>query len=210
MILSKAKHIIAGQMAKHGNNLISGPDTFNGIIAKAEVSYDRPTDEYTILAAYNATINSGEVITASADRYIPTKIEKPSADNMDIYQRGFAIKVNASGDLKEYIDPMNASTDGWDEPHGVEGIDYGWITKKTGVWANFLKLTLNADENQDIGQIESAVFLVTIPRSVNASITPIAEHRFESRTGRKWKVEDVDDMIYSIHAYQLRVVPDER
>ena len=210
MILSRAKHIIAGQMSKHGNVLISGSDTFKGIIAKAEVSYDRPTDEYTLLAAYNATINSGEIITDNGDRYILTKIEKPSADDMKVYQRGFAKIVNASGDLKIYVDQMNASTDGWDEPTGIDGTDYGWITKKTGVWANFLKLSLNAEENQDIGQIESAVFLVTIPRNVNASITPLAEHRFETRTGRKWKVEDVDDLVYLNHSYLLRVVPDER
>ncbi len=210
MILSRAKHMIAGKLSRHGNVLISGSDTFRGIIAKAEVSYDRPTDEYTLLAAYNATINSGEIITASVNRYIPTKIEKPSADNMEVYQRGFAKIVNASGDLKVYVDPMNASTDGWDEPVGIDGTDYGWITKKTGVWANFLKITLNAEENIEIGQIESAVFLVTIPRNVNASITPVAEHRFETRTGRKWKVEDVDDLVYLDQSYLLRVVPDER
>lgn len=215
MILSRAKHIIASQLERIGSEHTSSDgDTFKAVIAKANVSYDRPSHEYTLLAAHNAVIADGKLITSEQGEYfIPTRLEKPNTSGgVDQYIRGYLQKANASGDISLYINPANASKDVWGEPSGVEGADWGWVIQKTGIDACFERMEMRPRNLSDtIGQVEEAEYLVTVPwADVNASFTPIAECRFAGRNGQDWKVLDVDNKTYINQAYIMRVVTDSR
>lgn len=215
MILSRAKHIITSQINRIGSAYTSGDNnnnkTFKAIIAKANVSYDKPSHEYTLLAAYNASIDNGKIISGQDEHYIPTKIDKPNiSGGATQYIRGYLQQANASGDLKSFIDPVNASKDAWDKPTGTEGIDWGWVTKKTGIYACFDRQEMRPRNSDTIGQIEESEYLVSIPWNVNASYTPIAECRFTDRNGNDWKILDIDDKTYINQAYIMRIVTDDR
>jgi len=212
MILSKAKYIVASKLEKIGTEYTSGSDTFKGIISKANVSYDKPSHEYTILAAYDANINDGTIISGEGNYFVPIKIDKPNTSGgTEQYIRGYLQQVNASGDIKSFIDPVNASKDVWDKPTGTEGTDWGWVKQKTGVHVCFERKEMRPDnEPNSVGQIESAEYLVTMAWNVNASFTPIAECRFTDRNGDNWKVLDIDNKTYINQAYVVRVVTDDR
>jgi len=209
-MLSKAKNIIAGKVTRFGSTYTSDSTEFKAIIAKSQVSYDKPSPEFTLLAGYNADITDGYLIEGQDEHYIPTKIDRPNIMGGNAqYIRGYMKQANASIDIKSYIDPSNASKDVWDAPSGVDGTDWGWIIQKTSVYVNFEKMELRP-ENRAIGQIESAEFMVTIPWNVNASFTPIAECRLTDRSGQNWKVLDVDNKSYINQAYLVRVGTDAR
>lgn len=216
MILSKAKHIIASQLSRVGSEYISddGDDnTFDAVIAKANVSYDRPGHEYTLLTAYNSNIADGAIISGQGDEhFIPLKIDKPNTSGgSGQYIRGYLQQANASGDISLYINPANASKDVWGQPSGTDGTDWGWVIQKTGVYACFNRMEMRPESKPNtIGQIESAEYLVNVPWNVNASFTPIAECRFTDRNSKDWKVLDVDDKRHINQAYELRVVTDDR
>uniref|UniRef100_A0A6M3JWR0 Uncharacterized protein n=1 Tax=viral metagenome TaxID=1070528 RepID=A0A6M3JWR0_9ZZZZ len=209
-MLSKARNIIAGKVTRFGSTYTSNETEFKAIIAKSQVSYDKPTQEFTLLAGYNADITDGYLISGQDDNFIPTKIDRPNMmGGNDQYTRGYLRQANASIDIKSYINPSNASKDVWDAPSEVEGTDWGWVIQKTSVFVNFEKMELRP-ENRPVGQIESAEFMVTIPWSVNASFTPIAECRLSDRNGRNWRVLDIDDKSYINQAYLVRVGSDAR
>jgi len=212
MLLSKAKYIVASKIEKVGTEYTSGSDTFKGVISKANVSCDKPSHEYTILAAYNASINDGTIISGEGNYFVPTKLDKPNTSGgAEQYIRGYLQQANASGDIKLFIDPSNASKDVWGKPTGTKGTDWGWVKQKTGVHVCFERKEMRPESKPDsIGQIESAEYLVTIPWNVNASVTPIAECRFTDRNSSDWKVLDVDNKTYINQAYVVRVVTDSR
>ena len=90
MNLSKLKNIVAGRLNKIGSDYTSNEDTFKAVIAKANVSYDQPTQEFTLLAGYNASINAGYLIEGQGDYFIPTKIDKPiTSGGNEQYIRGY-------------------------------------------------------------------------------------------------------------------------
>lgn len=210
MILSKLQGHIVSQVARHGTSYNSSRDTFIAILAKADVSQDMPRADYTILAGYNATINSGEIISGDGRRYIPLKIDLPSAVGVNVYKRVYMKMANASGNFQRYRDPVNASTDEWDVPTGVEGVDYGWVNEKTGVWVN-MDIKAIGDTLTNVGRAEKTSYNVFIPASVgNSSYTPVIGDRFVDKNGRKWKIDDVDGFVYQEEAYMARVSPDER
>ena len=210
MNLSKVKNIIAGKMNRAGSDYTSNDETFKAVISKANVSYDQPTQEFTLLATYNASVNDRYLIEGQGDHFVPTKIDKPvTSGGNEQYIRGYLKQANASIDIKSYIDPSNASKDVWGDPTGTEGTDWGWVIQKTGVWVNFEKRELRPD-NERIGQIEDAEYMVSIPWSVNASFTPIAECRLTDRNSKDWKVLDVDDKSYINQAYLVRISTDAR
>jgi len=212
MILSRAKHIIAGSTQRHGSEYTSDGNTFNAIIAKSQVSYDKPSQEYTLLAAYNADITNGATISGQDEYFIPTKIEKPNTSGgVEQYIRGYLQQANASGDISLYINPANASKDVWGQPSGTEGTNWGWVIKKTGVYVCFNRMEMRPENKADtVGQIESAEYLVNVAWNINASFTPIAECRFTDRNGTNWKILDVDDKKHINQSYELRVVTDDR
>lgn len=211
MNLSKAKNIIAGRLNRNiGSEYTSNEDTFKAVIAKSQVSYDKPSSEFTLLAAHNANITDGHLIEGHGDRFIPTKFDRPvtSGGNAQ-YTRGYLKQANASIDISSYVDPANASKDAYGDPTGTDGTDWGWVVKKTGVWSNFERMEMRPD-NERIGQIQNAEYLVTVPWSVNASFTPIAECRVADRNDRNWKVLDVDDKTFTLQSYIMRVGTDDR
>ena len=209
-MFSKAKNIIAGKVTRFGSAYTSNGTEFKAIVAKSQVSYDKPTQEFTLLAGYNADITDGYLISGQDDNFIPTKIDRPNMmGGNDQYTRGYLRQANASIDIKSYVDPSNASKDVWGQPTGTDGIDWGWVIQKTSVYVSFEKMELRP-ENRPIGQIESAEFMVTIPWSVNASFTPIAECRLSDRNGRNWRVLDIDDKSHINQAYLVRVGSDAR
>jgi len=212
MILSKAKRIIASQVRRIGSEYASGDNTFKAIVSKSNVSYDKPSQEYTLLAAYNASITNGKIISGQGEKYIPVKLDKPNVSGGNTqYIRGYLQQANASGDIKSFIDPANASKDVWDKPTGTEGTDWGWVIKKTGIHACFELKGMSPESKPDsVGQIETAGYIVTVPWDINASFTPIAECRFTDRDGNDWKVLDVDNKIYINQAYVMRIVTDDR
>ena len=214
MLLSKAKHIIASQLERVGTEYTSGSDTFNGVISKANVSYDKPSHEYTILVSYDASINDGKTISGEGNYFVPTKIDRPNTSGgSEQYTRGYLQLANASGDISLYINPANASKDVWGEPTGTEGTDWSWVIQKTGIHACFERMEMRPRNTSDnaIGQIEEAEYLVTVPWvDLNASFTPIAECRFTDRNGDDWKVLDIDNKTYINQSYIMRVVTDDR
>ncbi len=211
MNLSKVKNIVAGRLSRNvGSNYTSNGNTFKAVVSKAQVSYDKPTQEFTLLAAHNANITDGYLIAGQGDRFVPTKIDRPNTSGgTDQYTRGYLKQINASIDISTYVDPVNASKDAYGDPTGVEGTDWGWVVQKTGEWANFERKEMRPDTER-IGQIEDAEYLVAIPWSVNASVTPIPELRITDRTSNNWKVLDVDDKSFINQAYLLRVSTDAR
>jgi len=210
MNLSKAKTIIAGKLKSIGSDYTSNSNIFKAVIAKAQVSYDKPTMEFTLLANYNASIVDGYLIEGQGEKFVPTKLDKPvTSDGNAQYTRGYLKQVNASIDISTYTDPTNASKDAWDQPSGTDGTDWGWVIQKTSVWVNFEKMEMRPD-NEKIGQIEDAEYLVAVPWSVNASFTPIAECRVTDRNSNTWKVLDVDNKSFINQAYLLRVGTDAR
>lgn len=210
MNLSKAKTIITGKLKSVGSDYTSNSNIFKAVIAKAQVSYDKPTMEFTLLANYNASIVDGYLIEGQGEKFVPTKLDKPvTSDGNAQYTRGYLKQVNASIDISTYTDPTNASKDAWDQPSGTDGTDWGWVIQKTSVWVNFEKMEMRPD-NEKIGQIEDAEYLVAVPWSVNASFTPIAECRLTDRNSNTWKVLDVDNKSFINQAYLLRVGTDAR
>ena len=210
MNLSKLKNVVAGKLNKVGSNYTSNNNTFKAVIAKAQVSYDKSTHEFTLLAAHNANITDGYLITGQDNRFVPTKIDKPTTSGGNAqYTRGYLKQVNASIDISSYIDPANASKDVWGDPTGTDGTDWGWVIQKTGVFVNFERMEMRPD-NERIGQIEDAEYLVTVPLSVNASITPIPELRVTDRNSNNWKVLDVDNKTFDSQSYIMRVSTDDR
>lgn len=209
MILSKMQGHIVGQIARHGTSYNSSGDTFGALLMKADVSQDMPRADYTILAGYNATIHSGQLINGEGRHYIPLKIDRPNAVGADVYKRVYMKMANASGNFQRYRDPVNASTDVWDVPTGTEGTDYGWVNEATGVWVS-MDIKAIGDSKTDVGQLEKTSYNVFIPASVNNSYTPVIGDRFVDQNGRKWKLDDVDGFVYQEEAYMARVSPDER
>jgi hypothetical protein len=212
MILSRAKHIIASQVERIGSSYTSGSNTFKAVIAKSQVSYDKPSHEYTLLAAHDADISDGKIITGQDEHFIPTKMEKPNTSGGEAqYTRGYLQQANASGDIKSFIDPANASKDVWGKPTGVEGTNWGWVIQKKGIYACFERKGMNPKNTDAIGQIEEAEYLVVVSwADVNASFIPIAECRFTDRHDNDWKVLDIDNKTYINQAYIMRVVTDDR
>jgi len=212
MGFSKAKGKIKSQIAKHGSLFETGDDTFYGILLKANANADLPRSEYVVFTSYNATINDGKIIKNddNNNRYLPLKIDKQDLVSQDIYKKAYLRQVNASGSIKHYLDPSNASKDAWDAPTGTSGTDYGWITKNTSVWVNFEKVSLREQVNDKVGDIETPEFFLYIPRFVNASHTPIAGDRFVTTGGDEWKLESVDSYSYIDQAYMTRVIKDDR
>ena len=209
-MISMLKNIVASNVTRYGSAYTSNGAEIKAIILKADVSVDKPTRDFTLLAGYNASIENGYLIEGQGEHFVPTKIDLPNfLGGKDQYTRGYLKQANASVDIKSYVDPANASKDAWDSPTGTDGTDWGWVTQKTGIYVNFERRELRPD-NQAIGQIEESEFLITIPRSVNASITPVAELRVSDRDGRNWKVLDVDDKTYLNQAYVVRVSSDAR
>jgi len=211
MNLSKLKSIVAGRLNRNvGSDYTSNGETIKAVISKAQVSTDRPTNEYTLLAAHDASITDGYLVDGQSNKYIPTKIDRPvTSDGNEQYTRGYLKQANASIDISTYIDPSNASKDAWGDPTGTDGTDWGWVIQKTAVWANFERKEMRPD-NERIGQIESGEYLVVVPWSVNASFTPIAECRLIDRNSKDWKVMDVDDKTFINQSYLMRVVTDDR
>lgn len=208
-MLSKARNIIASKVTRYGTTYTSNSVAFKAIIAKAQVSTDRPTTEFTLLAGHGAEITDGYSIDGNGEHFIPTKLDRPNLMGNAQYIRGYMRQANASVDIKSYVDPANASKDAWDQPSGTEGTDWGWVIKKTAVFVNFERMELRP-EFRAIGQVENAEYLVTIPWSVNASFTPIPECQLSDRNGRNWKVLDVDDKSFVNQAYVVRVGTDAR
>ena len=210
MGLSKLRNIIASKIQKKGSEYTCNGKTIRALILKAQVSYDRPVPEYTLLAGYNASLTDGYLIEGQGEHFIPTKTEKPNILNDNVqYIRGYCRNANASIDISSYTDPSNASKDTWDQPSGTEGTDWGWIIQKHSVWVNFERMEMRP-QNERIGQIENAEYLVTIPWSVNASISLNPEYRITDRNSKNWKVLDVDDKTYLNQSYILRVSNDDR
>ena len=197
--------MISSKIKRNGSEYNSGSGSFYGILMKSNVSQDLPRSDHVIFAAYNASIEDGEIISRGNDYYIPLQTDIPDLTENNIYKKTFLRKTNASGDIKSYDYPAIASFDAWDVATGSTG----WITKKTSVYANFERISLRADI-EDIGQIESADFFVIVPWGVNASHTPVAEDRFVDRQNRNWKIEDVDDKTFFNQAYVLRVSAGDR
>jgi hypothetical protein len=212
MISSRSKNIIKSKISRYGTTYkFENGDAFKGILTKADVSRDQPRHEHVVLISYNATINNGETILTTDDSeiYIPVQTESQDAVNSVAYNRIFLMKANASGDIKTYIDPANASKDAWAVPTGVEGTDYGWVIKKHGVNFCFDNKGLTS-RITDIGAIETSRYDVYIPWSINASYTPVAEDRIIDRNNKAWKIEDIDNISNINQAYIARVSPDER
>ena len=210
MNLSKLKNVVAGKLNKVGSDYTSNNNTFKAVIAKAQVSTDKSTHDFTLLGAYDVNITDGYLITGQGDRFVPTKIDKPTTSGGNAqYTRGYLKQTNASIDISSYVDPANASKDAYGDPTGTDGTDWGWVIKKTGVFANFARMEMRPD-NERIGQVEDAEYLVTVPLSVNASITPVAENRVTDRNGNNWKVLDVDNKTFNSQAYIMRVSTDDR
>ena len=209
MNLTKLRNIVAGRLNRNiGSDYTSNGETFKAVVAKSQVSYDKPTLEFTLLAAYNASITDGYLIEGQGDKFVPTKIDRPvTSDGNEQYTRGYLKQVNASIDISSYTDPTNASKDTWDEPTGTEGTDWGWIVQKTTAYANFERMEMRPD-NEKIGQIEDAEYLVTVPWNVNASFTPAAECRLTDMNSKHWKVLDVDNKTFVNQAYVMRVSTD--
>ena len=212
MILSRAKHIVASTLERLGSEYISDGNTFKAVIAKSQVSYDKPSHQYTLLSAHNADIADGKIITGQDEHFIPTKMEKPNTSGgKSQYTRGYLQQANASGDIKSFINPSNASKDVWGKPTEVEGTDWGWVIQKTGIYVCFERMEMRPRNTDAIGQIEEAEYLVAISwADVNASFTPIAECRLTDRHDNDWKVLDVDNKTYINQAYIMRVVTDDR
>ena len=209
-MFSKAKNIIAGRVTRFGSIYTSNSAEFKAIVAKAQVSTDKPVTEFTLLAGHNAEITNGYPIDGQGEHYIPTKLDRPNMLGGNTqYIRGYMRQANASIDIKAYIDPANASKDAWDQPTGTDGTDWGWVIQKTSVYVNFERMEMRP-EFRPIGQVENAEYLVTIPWSVNASFTPIAECRLADRYGRNWRVLDVDDKSCAGQAYVARIGTDAR
>jgi len=211
MNLSKLKNIIAGKInGKIGSDYTSNGETFRAVISKSQVSYDKPSLEYTLLAAHDADITSGYLIEGQGDHFVPAKIDKIVVyGGNEQYTRGYLKQANASIDISTYIDPVNASKDVWGDPTGVDGTGWGWVIQKTSVWVNFERMEMRP-QNENIGQIENAEYLVSIPWSVNASFTPVAECRLTDRNSKYWKVLDVDDRSFINQSYLVRVSTDAR
>jgi len=211
MNLSKLKNIIAGKInGKIGSDYTSNGETFRAVISKSQVSYDKPSLEYTLLAAHDADITSGYLIEGQGDHFVPAKIDKIVVyGGNEQYTRGYLRQANASIDISTYIDPVNASKDVWGDPTGVDGTGWGWVIQKTSVWVNFERMEMRP-QNENIGQIENAEYLVTIPWSVNASFTPTPECRLTDRNSKYWKVLDVDDRSFINQSYLVRVSTDAR
>jgi len=212
MIFSQAKNVIKSKISRYGTKYKYGnTETFKGILTKADVSRDVPRHEHIILVSHNATINAGETILTIDDSeiYIPVQTESQDAINSTAYNRIFLMKANASGDIKTYIDPSNASKDAWAVPTGVEGTDYGWVIKKHSVDFCFDNKGLTSRVT-DIGAIETSKYDVYIPWSINASYTPVAEDRIIDRNNKSWKIEDVNNISNINQSYIARVSPDER
>ena len=142
MILSKAKNIIASKVTRYGSSYTSNGEAFKAIIAKSQVSYDKPSAEFTLLAAYGANVSNGYPIDGQGDHFIPTKIDKPNMMGGAQYLRGYLQQANASLDIKAYVDPVNASKDVWGDPVGVDGTDWRWVIKKTSVYASFERIEM--------------------------------------------------------------------
>lgn len=209
-MLSKARNIISSKLTRWGSTYTSNGTDFKAVIAKANVSYDRPTPEFTLLAGHNADITDGCPIDGQDDHYVPTKLERPNMMGGNAqYIRGYLRQANASIDIKTYIDPANASRDAWDTPTGTDGTDWGWVKKKTSVWVSFERQEMRPDF-RNIGQIENAEYLVVIPWNVNASITPAPEDRLSDRHSRNWRILDIDDKTYQNQAYIARIGTDAR
>lgn len=210
MTPSKLKNIIASKLNRHGSEYTCNGNTVKAIILKGQVSYDRPLPEYTLLAGYNASIDDGYLIEGQGEHFIPTKYERPNIQGgNDQYIRGYLRQANASIDISSYIDPVNASKDQWDQPSGTEGTNWGWVIQKHSVYANFERMEMRPDQER-IGQVENAEYLVFIPWSVNASFTPTPEIRLTDRNSKNWKVLDVDDKTYLNQAYIMRISTDAR
>jgi len=205
MLLSRARHVIGAKLRRIGSKYDSGNYTFSGILMKSNVGQDLPRSDHTILAPHDAETDDGKIISRENDYYVPLQVDSPSLVGNNAYKKFFLLKANASGDLYYYNQPSVASVDVWD----VSTASMEWQIKKTSVFVNFEKISMRV-QMAEIGQVESGDFLVTMPWSVNASFTPIAECRFTDRLGRKWKVEDVDDKTYLNQSYLLRVSQDDR
>jgi len=206
MIPSKAKRIISSKIKKIGSQYTSGSSTFYGRFMKSNISQDLPRSDHVVYAAWNASIEDGQIVSKDSDYYVPLQINIPNLVEGDVYKKLFMLNANASGDLAHYDYPLVASFDEWDVATGSTG----FITKKTSVKVNFERISLRAENTDEIGQVEAGDFMVTMPWSVNASFTPVAECRFTDRQGRKWRIEDVDDKTYFNQAYQMRVSADDR
>lgn len=211
MIPGKAKHIIKARISRYDSKYTSGDDSFTGILSKSDVARDLPRAEYTIHIAHDADVNNGEIITdpVNNQKYVPLMIETPNLVNGNLLKKVYLRQANASGSIKTFVDVSSASLDEWGEPEGTEGSDWGWIAQKHSVWANFERLSLKG-EMVDIGAIEKAVFQISVPWSMNASHTPIAENRFTTTAGIDWKIEDVDAYTHQNQAYILRISRDDR
>jgi len=209
-MLSKAKNIIASKVTRFGSIYTSNGSEFKAFVAKSQVSTDRPTTEFTMLAGHGADISDGYSIDGQGDHFIPTKLDRPNMMGGNAqYIRGYMRQANASIDIKAYVDPANASKDVWDQPSGTEGADWGWVIQKTAVYVNFERMEMRP-EFRPIGQVENAEYLITIPWSVNASFTPVPECQLSDRFGRNWRVLDVDDKSFVNQAYVVRVGTDAR
>ena len=208
-MLSKARNIIASKVTRYGSTYTSNSVEFKAIIAKAQVSTDRPTTEFTLLAGYGADISDGYSINGQGEYFIPTKLDRPNLMGNSQYIRGYMRQANASVDIKSYVDPSNASKDVWGEPTETDGTDWGWVIKKTSVFVNFERMEMRP-EFRPVGQIENAEYLVTIPWSVNASFTPVPECRMADIYGRNWRILDVDDKSCAGQAYVARIGTDAR
>ena len=208
MILSDAKNVLKDRISRYGSTLTSGAD-FKAILTRGNVSYDRPTSEFVAMAPYDATIDDGQVITGpNGNRFVPTMIDNGNIGT-DMYRRVYMRRANASGDFKQYVDPVNASKDAWDQPTGSLDIDYGWVTRKSSAWACFESRSLSQSGLTDAGAVSEAVFHVFVPWSVNASYTPAMGGRFVDRNGAAWRIEGVDSMTHQGQAYVVRMSPDE-
>jgi len=207
MHLSKVQSVIRRKISKQGSTYYSGDDSVKGVLLKGE--YRRFLTNHFLVTHYNATLNSGEIISRGNDAYVPLKTDKTNVRDADMYQRTFLLPVNASGDLKSYVDQSIASRDVWDLPIGTEGTDFGWVVQKTGVKVHFDNISMRGDESE-IGVLQKTIYHVYMPWSVNASYTPLPESRFTDRNGKDWKIEDVDDRTYINEAYLLQVSLDER
>ena len=209
-MISKVRNIIAGKLTRFGSTYTSNGTDFKAVISKSNVSFDRPTDEFTLLSGYDADITDGYPIEGQDDHYVPTKLDRPNRfGGNSQYIRGYLRQANASIDIHTYIDPSNASKDAWGTPTGTEGTDWGWVKKKTAVWVSFQRQEMRPDF-RNIGQIENAEYLVVMPWSVNASVTPEPEDRIADRSGHNWRVLDIDDKTYQNQAYIARVGTDAR
>lgn len=212
MIPSKIKNILKSRISQYGTAYkFENNDVFKGILTKADVSRDTPRHEHIILTSHNATINKGEIISTidDSEKFIQVREESQDFVNSVAYNQIFLMKVNASGDIKTFVDPSNASKDQWGVPTGVEGTDYGWVIKKHNVYFCFDRKRFDS-KGTDVGAMETSEYNVYIPWSVNASHTPMPEERIVDRNNKIWKIEDVDNISNINHAYVVKVSPDER